>query len=423
MTLAYVVASLVAVLPAGEKGNLNLDESVKIAVTNSHAVRSAASDVEIAKSQLSLAKAQLGPKLSANSAYNRNLSSTDWMPFGMPLSVDPNTWTYGAALTLPVDLGGGLRHGVAAARLSSSAATAMSVVTERGVSLRAKMAYYGVLRAQNMVSVAEASLKEAQDRAKDGKALLKEVQIATVDYQRLEVQVSQAQSELLAAQNNLKLQQIAFNLALSRSASEPVHLEPIGALPELPSDSQKLIDQALDQRPEMKALSFKQKAAVQMSKALGAALRPSASVSMGYQRTAEGTMIMGNGRDSGVVGVMLNVPIYDSGDTNARVKAANLQQSQISESISQMQLDITQQVLSALTDLGTALSRVQTAEQEVALAEKVMSLTVVKQQAGAGTTLDTVDAMTQLTQARSHLVDARYASLIAKANLDFAIGY
>ena len=76
----------------------------------------------------------------------------------------------------------------------------------------------------------------------------------------------------------------------------------------------------------------------------------------------------------------------------------------------------------AVANLTSAKARFDSANVQVSLAEEVYRLAKVKQDAGAGTYYEVVDAETQLTQARNGQVSARYDYLTSYSQLQRAVG-
>ena len=81
-----------------------------------------------------------------------------------------------------------------------------------------------------------------------------------------------------------------------------------------------------------------------------------------------------------------------------------------------------QDVRNAASNLRGARARLENATRQVALAQEVFRIAQVRQAAGAGTYVETVDAQTTLTTARNNLVRARYDVLTAYSQLQRAVG-
>lgn len=76
--------------------------------------------------------------------------------------------------------------------------------------LRVTSAFYGVLRAQRRIEIAQASLKEAELLLKEAKTKKEEGEVAKIDVARAEVQVAQKKADLIAARGNYQLARDSF---------------------------------------------------------------------------------------------------------------------------------------------------------------------------------------------------------------------
>jgi outer membrane protein TolC len=118
----------------------------------------------------------------------------------------------------------------------------------------------------------------------------------------------------------------------------------------------------------------------------------------------------------------LNVPLFDSGATRARVKEARQDEEAAKIQLKQTQLNISQQVRDAFADLSSAQARLANAQRQVSLAEEVFRLAKVRQDAGEGTYVEVIDAETSLATSRNSLVSAKYDYFLAFSQLQHAMG-
>lgn len=125
----------------------------------------------------------------------------------------------------------------------------------------------------------------------------------------------------------------------------------------------------------------------------------------------------------GVVGLQLNVPIFDGLQRRNRVKQARfaLEKSRNSFEQSKQLIDLDQQ--QARTNLKNNLISLENQRANVALAQSVFDLAQKKYRAGVGSNIEIVQAETSLLQAQSAYFDALNAAIAAKTDLQKALGY
>jgi outer membrane protein TolC len=122
------------------------------------------------------------------------------------------------------------------------------------------------------------------------------------------------------------------------------------------------------------------------------------------------------------VSATLNLPIWNWGATQSRVKQAQLRRNQ-----SKLELSAAQR--QAIADLQTLYSEAQLARnqlnllhQSVDLAQESLRLTAIRYQGGEATILEAVDAQNVLTQARNNFDDGQVRYHVAIANLQTLTG-
>lgn len=407
-----------------QSGPLTIDQAVAIAEHNAFAVRLQASNVEKSRQRVSEARGNMGPKLNLGATYTRYDDSltTQFAAGQPPIVIQPIDQQIGTlSVQVPLDISGNLGRQVRAAESNFRASQQTLRASLNDTRLNARLAYLGVLRTAALVGVQEQAVRDANERLNQGKLLLAGEQVARVDVTRLEAAVAQAKSDLLLAQNNLQIAKNAFNQALARPIETPVELVDISALPVVPTDAAALVKNGQDNRPEVLAWRETLRALANITRATEASMNPSLSAGVTMQKNLDPAGLSARSQQT-TGNLTLNVPLFDSGVTRARVKQARQDEEQARINLEQVQLVISQDVRNALSNLAGALARLENAQQQVRLAEEVFRLAQIRQQAAEGTYVEVVDAETSLTQARNGLVSARYDYLQAYSQLQRSIG-
>ncbi len=130
----------------------------------------------------------------------------------------------------------------------------------------------------------------------------------------------------------------------------------------------------------------------------------------------------GSWYDTGLVGIQLNVPIFDGFDKKAKVQRASLQLEMVKNRRKKLENAIELEIHNARTSYSNAKQRVEDRKKNVELAEKIYKTSQVKYKEGVGSSLEITTAEQGLFQAQANYINARYDLLVAKVNLDKALG-
>lgn len=401
---------------------MTLAEALMIAEQNAFGLRIADTSIERARQKAVEARGSLGPKVTLDASYTR-FDKAQSSSFGGQTIVTRPIDSKDAKLTLsmPLDLAGVTGKAVRAANLNIEVAEATRLAAKNDLRQGVKRAFFGVLQTQETIKVAEEALARAKERLNNAKKELEAGSRARVDIVRLETAVAQAETDLTASKNAAHLAKNVLNNALGRPIETPFELVSQPLWKPTSRTDEDLVVEATASRPDLKALNLQRQLLgyVRMAEERGGV--PSLNLSAVHSRTFGSSGFGGSA--SSTTGVLaLSFPIWDSGITRARVKAARQDEEAVKLQLQQATLAVSLEVRQAVLNLNNADSRVALAEQQVKLAEENYRLTSIKFEAGEGIPLEVADASTQLTQARTQLVNARYDYLRAIADLERAIG-
>jgi outer membrane protein TolC len=405
-----------------QSGPLSLTDALRIAEENAFALKISATQIEKARQQAAQARGQLGPRLSAEGTYTRFDKALTANFGGASITTRPiDNKDAKLNFSMPLDIAGVTGKAVRAAQLNIAVQEANLEAARNDLHQNVKRAFFGVLQSQAAITVSEEALARAKDRLKNVQAEMAAGTRAKVDVIRIETTVAQAEADLVVAQNQLKLAKSSLNNVLGRAIEAPVEVGDHPFWQPTPLNEEDLFRTAKESRPELRAVALQQEvlAFVRLAEERGGV--PSLNFSAVHSRTF-GSTGFGSSTASTTGVVALSIPIWDSGITRARVKAARQDEEQVKLQGEQLTLAISLQVRQAYANLMNAAARRTLAEQQVKLAEETYRLTTVKFEAGEGIPLEVADAGTQLTQAKTLLVNAQYDYLRAVADLEHAIG-
>ncbi|MBL8060304.1 MAG: TolC family protein [Chthonomonas sp.] len=421
MKLGFSVIALSFAVHGFAQG-LTEDEAISIGIQNSFGVKAAASQLRQAKERTNQALGMLGFRLDGQATYERYEPSR-LMGSG---SGQSDSKTASLAFNYPIDLVGLRGKAIRGARSNESAAERGIDVEENNTKESIRRAYFNVLRAEWQVQVQTGAHEAAEARLKNAQTLYTQGAIARFDVLRYETEVSRAQSSLESANNQVLLAKQVLNQAMSRDVATPIELASPYAdvrtdnLPRYTLNEGALLQQALENRPELTQLEALLKAREFFTVTERGGLLPSLNLQALYLHTFDAGAFS---RENAVTfGITLSFPIWDSGITRARVAVAKEDEVQTRLAADRTRLSVSLEVQSALVQVRNSLSQLNFVRKTVELQSEALRLAELRYSAGEGILLDVTTADSDLRTALGALASARSDYLTAIASLKRAIG-
>ncbi len=123
-----------------------------------------------------------------------------------------------------------------------------------------------------------------------------------------------------------------------------------------------------------------------------------------------------------LVGVQLNIPIFDGLQRHNRVKQAKISVMQTRNNIENLELGIAFQKNQSTTQLNNALLTMRNEQRNLDLAKNVLHLAREKYKAGVGSNIEVSQAQTEMLRAQNNYFQALLDAANAKADLKKALG-
>ncbi|HET8998719.1 MAG TPA: TolC family protein, partial [bacterium] len=367
----------VPAVPVTPPRSLSLADAVTTALQNSYQVRQAALAVTIQRATLRQAEAQKAVTLGLNASFTQNSVSSSGTPLAGTISIPgagilnqpfttagqqpgpPASWVFGLALKYPLYTGNALEDQIAIAQANLLASQAQFAATAEQVVFTVRQAYYLVVASQANVDAAQRAVDASQENVRVTQA---QVQVGTSPQFNLlqaQVQLAQSQQSLTAARTGVSQAYQSFAAALVLPLATTFERVATPALPEVPQDVAALIQQALQNRPEIAQALASERAAQAAIDLAAAGLRPNITVSAGPQ------VLTSDPTNKDIVNfagtVALTLAILDGGLTQAKIDAARaqLQAAQVTEAQVRQQVEL--DVRNAYLALGNAAESLRSA--------------------------------------------------------------
>lgn len=281
--------------------------------------------------------------------------------------------------------------------------------------------YFRALGAKMLQLVAEQNVRTLDDHLKDVRLFRKAGVSTNYDVLRVEVQVSEARSELLNATDNVALAKDALGQALGKATEER---EISGELPVLNAGLVSSISlPAADDRPDIAALENRRRGQDLSDSAAGLYLVPKIALFGQYQYYNNlNDRLWSSYRDAYQVGLSLNWNIFDGLTSFARSKQAVEQTVQAEKTLTMARLQTRQdfdlwkrKFLYFCSVYEARVDDVQKSTESVRLARE-------GRRVGARTNTDLLDAEAELHRAQAGAVNAQLGAIEALLHLESTVG-
>jgi outer membrane protein len=317
--------------------------------------------------------------------------------------------------------------GIAEARRAdaiASAAKARAEIASRGLVVTVVQSYY-------TAAAAGSKLESAQKAAQEGERFLKLTndlehggEVAHSDVIKAELLVSDRRRQLQEARLTLRNARLDFAVLVFPDFNDNFQLvEDLHAPVELPS-STEVEAQAARDNPDLRAALESVNATEHGVSAARAGYLPALDLDYFYGidavRFATRTNGIPNLGSSAVV--TLNIPVWNWGATQSRVKQAELERDQAKREMSLAQRKLIAQLKSLYAEAETASDELSNLQRSAELGVESLRLVTLRYKNGESTVLEVVDAQNTATAADAAYQDGAVRYRVALANLQTLTG-
>ncbi|MBE8954706.1 MAG: TolC family protein [Quinella sp. 2Q5] len=414
---ALLVAGMTAVTAAAEAAdivNVTLDETIQRAFENNRTIKESIAEREQAYWNLSEARRQTNPRLS----WSLSAMRRGGIYYG---GEDNNAFSNSGSLTMPIYQGGRLKEGRRAARYALSSADLSLENTMQTVRLQSTVYYFDVLQYRNLINVYEEEVLTLQEHLRNVNAQFRVGTVAKVDVLESQVELANAQQNLVNIQNRYDVAVAELNNYIGLPADTIIRPQDTLTYRRYDLKLGDCTAYALENRADAAMADYAVKQAESAKKSAKAGWRPSINAEISKGLTTE-HFASGKTTDQWTAGLSMSWNIFDGGITSAQVNQADAALTRAKEVAAQTREQIQLEVQSYFLQLHAAEKNIGTTQASVTLAEENYKIAQVRYAAGVGTNLDVMDASRKLTEARSNYFTALYNYNTAKASLDRYMG-
>jgi outer membrane protein TolC len=420
--------------PANVPLRLTLQDALDRARINSTQFQAAQTDAALARQDRYQAGAALLPSVTYNNealysqAAPAAVAEKTLVPVLFIANNAVHEYVSQANVHETIDLAG--IAGVRRAAALGARARARAGIASRGLVVTVVQSYYTMAAAQQKMETARNAaeegdnfLKLTQARENGGEVAHADVIKADLQSQDRHRQFQEAQLALLNAKLGLSVLIFSdfndnFELADDLHANTP--------LPTLEEVKQR----AAQENPDVRAALEATRAAVDGVTVARAGYMPSLGLDYWYGIDAENFGVNFPAKINGQtfsnlgtsISATLNIPIWNWGATQSRVKQAELRREQAKRELSFAQRRLLAEIQSLYAEAETSMNELAGLSRSTELAAESLRLTTLRYKNGEATVLEVVDAQATAAQASGMYQDGAVRYRVALANLQTLTG-
>ena len=421
-TLLAVCALIAAAVPfragAEEPQSASLKDLVVQAIATHEVVQRADSQIRRSDADIKLVSSALLPRLDLNGAYSfyadeQIIELSDDESFVIRPSQD---WS--ASVDLRQTLFSGLRDWRARdiARLRRDIADLDRSITISDLTLQVAASFYNAVALAQWVEVRQIVLDENQNQLKVAERRYEVGETAIADVARWRAQVAAAKQALVVATGDAKLSHDRLRRLVG--LDKLGELSSPGPIPIPPGGEAELLDQAFDQRLEMKTLFNQFEAAGLWVKVEKGSWYPELEAVGQYFQQKAG--FPANNWMS--LSLVLKVPIYDGGLTRARIAKAREDVREVEFLTQTVRRTIADQVDSGYIGYESASAALDAAGERTEASRLAYRQVERAYRVGEASTTDLLSATTEASDAETTQIVARAQREYQAIFLRYAVG-
>ena len=434
MRMKWTVGFILFVIFAGQfvwgqslQEPLTLEESIKIGLEKNLSLHSAVVGVMGSEYRRKEAITNFLPLWTGQYNYTRyntpvTVGSTQ---AAVPLGAITSRDVYGFNTTLgqPLYTGGLNLANYRFAKLGVDLSQVSVETATRDIVLQVRVGYFIILRAEKFLSVAQQQVKQFEAQLEVTKAFFDVGIVPKNDVLQAEVNLANARQSLVKAENDVATAKASFNILLRREINTPLEVVDILAYKPFPLGFDAALEEALRERPEIKAAQLNVDQAKENVKVARSGFFPTIHLLGNYDRFSDDVGLNGDIKNERwTIQALATFTLWNWGNTVFKVGENKVKVNQAEDSQSQLIDSITLEVRDDYLNMLVAEKNINVAEKSIEQAEENLRMNEERYKYQVATQTDVINAVTLLAQARVNYYGALSDFNVAKAQLERAMG-
>ncbi|MBM4140868.1 MAG: TolC family protein [Nitrospira sp.] len=398
----------------------SLEDLYRIALERSEQIKISEEDLYIAERGKDKATAALLPTVSAFSDYTK-YNKKKLGSAGSLIQPESST-SWGVRLDQSLSLGGRELTAFKISKENIEKSKYDLYAVKENYLFNVSSAYYDVLKAKKTLEIARAN-RERLTKHRDAAATrLKVGEVTKTDLLRAQAELSGSQSEVVRAENGLKLARavLARLVGLSRDYDIKASDFKKETLEEFALGS--LVEKAITERAELKSFILQKSIAEEQVTFAKGAYWPTLSIQGVYARVDESPATAFLVKDD-IFGVLsLTFPFFEGGLRKAEVRETEAKQRQAELAIEDLKKSIAIEVENAYLDFMTQKDVLKSLEDQLKFARENFTSISKQYEFGLAHSIDVIDSNTLLVTAERQFTDAHYNYQLSILKVEKATG-
>lgn len=432
-----------------------LEECLEYAYAHNVNTKNALIDQEIARADIKVTKADGLPQANAQATYDNNFAiQRVFLPDFISPSVyqvlkqeglldenqpvpDPGVFpaafgtthsgTAGVTVSQMV-FDGSYFVGLEAARVYAELSSKDYELTKINVAEAVSKAYYTVLVNDERISFIRDEVGRLDTLLNETRVMYENGFAEKIDVDRISVQFNNAKTQLKQIERSIELGYQLLKFQMGMPINTPISLaDKISDIDLNPTfaaaESFEYTNRAeFSQLQTNIRLTELQKKSFHIDRLPKLTANFSAGYNAGSNQFSDLTKFNDNWFEYGVIGASLSVPIFDGFRRTNQIQKNELQIQQLQNQEEYLRNNIDLEISEAQFVLRNNMEILEVQKENRQLAQDVFDVTKIKYQQGIGSNLEVVEAETALKEAETNYYSALYDAIIAKVELDKALG-
>lgn len=416
LTLALVLSVCSSSLAfAEETMDINLQESVRLALENNRTIKQSEKDQKAADWNLKSARRATGVNLQWQAAANR-VGGKQYENANYD-----NSFTNNVTATFPLYTGGKNENTIRTREYNANAADMTLERTKENIRFQTMQQYYRVLQTRNNINVQEDSVRRLKVHLDNVNAQFRVGTVAKADVLQSQVNLANAEQNLVTAQANYDVAQATLNNLMGVPTATKLNIKDDLRYNKYTLTEEGCRKYAIQNRPDYAAAKYAAESAKASMETAKAGYRP--TVNAQAVKYLQGSHAFSqNANDYWTAGLTASWNVFDNQVTKANVESAKANYEKAQETLAKLEEDINLEIRQYYLNLLAAEKNIHTMKVAVAEAEENYKIYQVRYSAGVDTNLNVMTAEEKLNAARVNYYTALYNYNTYKAALDTAMG-
>ena len=298
-------------------------------------------------------------------------------------------------------------------------------ITEEMINVNVQKIYYQLVVGKQQMTSVDANIERFEKLLKDTKEIYKQGFAERLDVDKVSVQLNNLQTEKIKIQSQLDAGNAGLKFLMNMPQKELLLLT--DSITEDKIKENILADNyKYEDRKEYQFLTIAKQLNEFNVRRYKLSYLPVLSAFGNYSKNAQRQRFDffkgGQWFTTSLIGLRLNVPIFDGFAKSSRVQKAKIEVQRTNNNIEQLKSSIDNDVAQARLKITASVVTMDNQKKNIELAEKVYNTTKIKYEQGLGNNQEIYNAQTELKIAQNNYYGALYDAIIAKIDYQKATG-